>query len=98
MPTKLATNLQEIQAENTHRKYVKDWKNTLPVGSMWTPGSHGNPACKICLGRGWLRLDVLTWHPQFGKLQLCQCVDQHVRSKLDFENSRSYRPISKAVE
>ncbi len=93
--TLLADNLKNIHAENERKQYVKNWKDTLPEGSHWTPGSHGNPACKICEGRGWIRLDVPTWHPKFGKLQLCECVPLQIRQHLDFENSKGYRPTPK---
>lgn len=33
----------------------------------------GDPDCEVCNGVGYLRLDVPVGHPQFGKLQVCQC-------------------------
>ena len=97
MQSKLSDNLRQIHAGNeTERLYVHNWKETLPAGSDWTPGSHGDPACQICLGRGWVRLDVPTHHPKFGKLQLCDCVSADVRLKLDYENGPDYKPVSKS--
>jgi len=77
------------------RKYVPDWRENLPEGSLWSPGSKGKPACDICRGTGWVRLNVSTGHPLFGKLQFCKCVDPIHQTKLDYENSPSYRPTSK---
>lgn len=97
MQSKLSDNLQQIHVDNNaSRLYVHDWRDQLPAGSLWTPGSHGDPACLICQGRGWLRLDVPTHHPQFGKLQLCDCVHADIRLKLDYENSPDYKPVSKS--
>ena len=35
------------------------------------------PACPICKGAGFLRLDVAPGHPDFGKLVPCRCRSQH---------------------
>ena len=82
------TTLSEIPAD---RKYVPDWRDNLPDGSLWTPGSKGQPGCTICRGTGWMRLNVPTSHPKFGKLQFCECVNDVYHAKLDLENSPSYK-------
>ena len=94
--SKLSENLKEIHTENTHKLYVHDWRDTLPAGSLWTPDSKGDPACKVCMGTGWLRrTDLYPGHPQFGKLVFCDCVPQAMHRNLEFENSQAYRPTQK---
>lgn len=64
-----------------------DWKKTLPEGSRWQPGFPGSPACLICLGLGYLSLEVPRSHPQFGKLIVCDCVPEpigvQIKARLD---------------
>jgi hypothetical protein len=90
--SKLADNLQEIHFDNNKHLYVKDWRDQLPAGSLWEPGSHGDPACKTCMGTGWVRADVYPGHPLFGKLQPCECVPNLIHQKLAMENSPAYIP------
>lgn len=52
---------------------VKDWRDLLPAGSKWQPGDPGNPACKTCEGRGFVRLELPLGHPDFGRIFLCDC-------------------------
>ena len=33
----------------------------------------GDPNCPICGGLGWVRLDLPITHPDFGKMQVCEC-------------------------
>lgn len=75
MATKLSENLQRIRDTNREhqRMYVKDWRDNLPEGSLWYPGSTGKPACQICHGLGWVRRDLPFGHPGFGKLSQCDC-------------------------
>ncbi len=46
----------------------------------------GDPACPKCHGVGYLRMDLPVGHPEFGKLQVCECraaqVSQQVRQRL----------------
>ncbi len=46
----------------------------------------GDPDCPFCQGLGYLRSDVPVSHPDFGRLQICQCraaqVGQAVRERL----------------
>jgi DNA replication protein DnaC len=46
----------------------------------------GDPACPKCHGVGYLRQDLPIGHPEFGKLQICDCragqVSQQVRQRL----------------
>lgn len=76
MQTKLSENLREIRVANlqNQRKYIHNWREQLPPGSDWFPGSTGKPGCKICHGLGWFRYDVEYGHPEFGKLHKCDCV------------------------
>lgn len=67
--------LAEMKAAKNTPKLVRDWKTMIPQGSQWFPGCPGNPACKECDGRGFLRLDGLPiGHPYFGRIILCDCV------------------------
>jgi hypothetical protein len=92
---KLADNLKEIHMNNENRKYVSNWQETLPPGSLWCPGSRGDPACKVCSGTGWVRPNVYPGNPLFGKLQCCECVPNSVHRMLEYENSGEYRPTPK---
>jgi hypothetical protein len=61
------------------KRFVRDWKDTIPEGSRWNPGDPGNPTCKECEGTGFLRIGGLpVGHPNFGKLFLCDCVKPSV--------------------
>ena len=72
-------------------QYVHDWEAHLPAGSIWTPGSHGQPGCPICKGMGWLRKELPTYHADFGKLVFCDCVPRETHAKLAEErNSKGY--------
>lgn len=46
----------------------------------------GDPACPKCHGVGYLRRDLPVGHPEFGKLQVCDCragqISQQVRQRL----------------
>jgi len=66
--------LTELNIRKSGQKMVRDWKSMLPVGSRWHPGDPGDPACQICEGIGYLRVDLPVGHPDFGKLLLCYCV------------------------
>jgi hypothetical protein len=55
---------------------VHDWRDMIPPGSRWQPGDPGNPACKICGGTGYVRLELPVGHPKFGKIFLCDCVSE----------------------
>jgi hypothetical protein len=57
-------------------KVVRDWRDQLPPGSKWFPGCPGNPACKTCDGTGYVRLELPMSSPYFGKILLCDCVNQ----------------------
>ena len=95
MPQTLKDNLRQIHVSNENRKYVSNWQETLPPGSLWSPGSKGDPACKTCRGTGWVRADVYPGHPQFGKLMFCDCVQEAMHRNLAFENSSDYHPSAK---
>ena len=75
MPTRLSENLRLIREANRERQnmYVENWRDSLPEGSQWFPGSTGKPGCQVCHGTGWLRQDLPVGHPDFGKLVACEC-------------------------
>ena len=54
---------------------VRDWRETLPKGSLWQAGSKCRPDCPRCLGAGWGRMDVPTWSPLFGRAIECPNAD-----------------------
>ena len=64
------------QARKSHTKIrvVDDWKDRIPAGSKWFPGCLADPACQYCQGMGYVRLELPVWHPQFGKVHLCDCM------------------------
>lgn len=73
-----------IQELNTKRdsnpKLVRDWRKYIPEDSKWFPGCPGDPFCKECDGRGYLRLEGLpVGHPYFGKIFLCDCTKSRVK-------------------
>ena len=86
----LPEELKEIRkkVKDTIDLYIPDWKAQLPEGSLWFPGSKGKPGCKICMGMGWLRKDVGVYDKDFGKLFLCDCVNEKDQRALEFERSR----------
>jgi len=73
--TPISDKLQEIREANRERRkgFAPNWKETLPDGSLWFPGSTGKSDCKICLGLGWIHQDLPFGHPEFGKLLKCWC-------------------------
>ena len=90
----LTENLRQIHIANEKQKinYIKDWKHSIPDWSQWTPGSHGNPECQTCLGTGWVRPDVPTHHPHFGKLMACpDCTTTAIQKQVEYENTPEYR-------
>lgn len=58
------------------KQYIADWRDTLPLGSMWTPGSLGKPDCVMCMGIGYVSANAPALHPLFGKLFECECVTE----------------------
>ena len=75
-PVKLNEAVQRIQNAGMARQYVHNWKDYVPPGSKWDPGSPGMPDCKVCLGLGYLRQELPVGHPDFGRLWLCECVPE----------------------
>ena len=71
--------LAELRLNPQKYRLVSDWRATIPPDSKWQPGSHGQPACRKCLGLGYLSLDLPRWHPKFGELVFCDCVPQATR-------------------
>jgi hypothetical protein len=65
--------LAQVRANSPKREYVTDWKSMIPAGSRWFPGCPGDPACKVCEGTGYLRMEVPVGHVFFGRVFLCDC-------------------------
>lgn len=51
----------------------EDWKRMLPPGSKWEPGKLGKPDCAMCLGLGFVSVDLPLGHPKQGKVLYCEC-------------------------
>ena len=45
-------------------------------------GLLGDPACPVCAGIGYIRIDVPVGHPDFGRLQVCACRQSQVSSQI----------------
>jgi hypothetical protein len=71
--------LAEMATPNGAPEMVRDWRSMVPEGSRWHPNDPGNPACKICEGTGYLRLDLPVGHKHFGELIFCECAAEKVR-------------------
>ena len=67
--------LAELRQEHFNPKDDEEWRKALPPGSRWQPGYPGDPACKICEGTGFLRLDLPVGHRYFGQVFLCECTE-----------------------
>lgn len=50
------------------------------VGGFQAP-EEAQPACPICKGSGWVRLDVPVGHPQFGEVIPCRCRQQEAQAQ-----------------
>lgn len=59
---------------------VSNWEEYVPAGSRWRPGDIGDANCKVCLGVGYVRVDLSRWHPDFGKLFACDCAAERVQA------------------
>ena len=73
---KMSNALREIRQESGKRAHliVPNWRDEIPKGSQWFPGSLGKPDCACCLGMGWIRQNKPMGDPEFGKLSACQCI------------------------
>jgi len=61
-------------ARNRAEKFnVAALRKALPPDSRWMWGDVGKPDCRVCLGLGFVRLDVPVGHPDFGWLFDCPC-------------------------
>lgn len=80
-------------------QYVSNWRDTLPLGSMWHPGSIGKPDCVMCLGLGLVSADVPVRHPLFGRLYACDCVEggDAYRRVLRLSESSGLMPADRAL-
>lgn len=73
---KVSKILENMRARTGGPQTTRGWKEMLPPGSNWNPGDPGDPACTICNGTGFVRLDLPINHPQFGRIHFCDCVTE----------------------
>ena len=59
-------------------------KANTPTSSSTSrkPDILGDPDCPLCRGLGYLRRDLPTDHPEFGKLEMCECRQADVRERI----------------
>jgi len=77
----LHSAINRIQGNRSEsRRLVDDWQSTLPADSRWRPGDLGEPACPVCHGIGYVRVEAPVGHPLFGKLFVCDCAEQGLRA------------------
>lgn len=50
-----------------------NWKAIIPPGSKWQPGLLGKPDCAMCLGLGFVSVDLPVGYEKQGKLLYCEC-------------------------
>ena len=55
-------------------------QTATPNGSE--PRDDNAPSCSICGGQGWVRRRVSVYHPDFGQLFPCECLQERNRSQL----------------
>jgi DNA replication protein DnaC len=67
-------------------KRVAAATKTGKVETVRDPGLVGDPNCPLCGGLGYLRRDLPLGHPDFGRIEICECrrqsVTEQVRSRL----------------
>ena len=76
--SKIDQTLKKIAGETSHAK--------SKTSSSPDPGLLGDPNCLHCGGLGYLRRDLPVGHPDFGRIEICECrrqsVTDEVRSRL----------------
>lgn len=74
------------------KKYApgENWREKLPPGSRWSPGSNGRADCQACKGTGFVSFDVGINHPKFGKLYVCDCVAPNTAARLNENIERQF--------
>lgn len=86
MPKKIDETLKKL-AENISEASSPTTSNTKPAApsakdSVRLNGLAGNPNCPICAGIGYVRLEVPLGHPDFGKLQPCECRRREISQRV----------------
>jgi DNA replication protein DnaC len=80
MPKKIDETLKKL-AENISKASSPTTSNTEPPDAR-SNGLAGDPNCPICAGIGYVRLDVPLGHPDFGKLQPCDCRRREISQRV----------------
>jgi DNA replication protein DnaC len=85
--TKIDETLQKIAAGMSKASTPTSSSTETASASAAPPAAlSGDPACPICQGLGYYRLDLPVGHPEFGRLHICSCrqaqVSQQVRQRL----------------
>ena len=72
--------------ENLLKKSVKRTSKTNTSNSQNTEQPRhtlpGDPDCELCEGTGYVRRDVPVDHPDFGKIEICECRQLEVQGKI----------------
>lgn len=76
----ISSVMSRLKQPQEKRRLVADWAEHIPTGSRWMPGDLGEPSCLSCKGLGYLRLELPTGHPDFGKLFACDCAAQRLEA------------------
>jgi len=78
--SKIDQTLKKIAGGTSHAK------SKISSNEHADPGMLGDPNCPHCGGLGYLRRDLPVGHPDFGRLEICECrrqsVTEQVRSRL----------------
>jgi DNA replication protein DnaC len=82
MPEKIEETLKKLDNDTS-----KDGSRT-DSGIRLANNQLGDPDCPNCGGVGYLRRDLPIDHPQFGKLEICDCRDDAIKDRI---RSRLYR-------
>jgi DNA replication protein DnaC len=83
MPKKIDETLKKL-AENISKASTPTTSNTdqAEAAAARMNGLAGDPNCPICGGIGYVRLEVPVGHPDFGRLQPCDCRRREISQRV----------------
>jgi DNA replication protein DnaC len=76
MPEKIEETLKKL-AENTSKDGSTTEAKSAPKSSQL-----GDPNCPYCHGVGYLRRDLPIDHPDFGRLEICECREDSIHKQI----------------